>query len=1280
MNQENKKTNKLNKITAPFHTFIDEEMQKKSLTADPEILAILLQKENWEKDNTIRKTETEIKNRVQNWVMYDPEKDKVVYTGLELVKYEVKNGVVNSYHSFVKNVVRFKVFKALLGTNYDQIIKGASRGRATNMPEVIIENVYYWPKYFKAYGVSGITDYLLNVLDYRRVFQLSFYFVIIGGVFSKAAYLLNVEKNQPRRFLPLQDFTVAAKSTIEQTSLLKGKLGKRVLAGTDSPLLHYFSHDELTNIQQRTKFSGKIDGYPFSGVKPEISKDIEENFDDDLDNFNDDSVIPSRIAEKYPTAPMYELFNSEITQEMGGIKKAASITNYADLEQLVETKQLSANDIFAPPGFNKNNKSAKTKKTSFVPKRLTFFRSGLVKNIYPNHFSSGPFQDWNVDQSQLIMPGVEISSISPMLEPELHAIKPSQIRDASLSLNSDKLMGHYLSNSQIFDEFPKRNPSDNQNWMIDPDDEEVWEDTFNSMATRTLGLKLSDEDELEEHLTTNFTSTVTTDLPYNRDPDSISSTKSIIRLMGDPDDKIVTESDLLSIALPTVFLWYMAYNLYRFRLHFIYDVRKKPLPVLYNRLDHYGRLRNKVQLKEVMGINGSREKLEKLFSALQRARGMGIYIPTVILSAWESTFGALIPSSLDQWVVKQRNQISMLTNQTKIDPTQFANREPSLSENIFNLNDSSSTFEPRFKLLKSTIQKEQQKLNKLEQGNVEYKIQTQLKTTAEKLAALSKFVMPKEKVEETFSLKNFIKFNLKNLLFIENELSNVPVIAAFKPGRYALNDLPKGMLLVGDPGNGRSFLARAIASETRLPFFKTESNRFIDPKFGVLRLMALFRRVRNQAPGVLFIRDIDLITVDRERTNSPELIQLTTQFLICFDGYYIGSESRPTKRKIFTLGSVSDLRKMDPACLRSGRFEWIVNLRKPVLGERKFLLQNKATKSRLKLENDIAWNYFDLMTDGFTHAEVVSLINSSSLQAIRTNTLIHTNSSLNDALRNIFTLRDNKTVNPTIDEGFFNKLHHNGLIKPDVANFENLEANGIVPFKTKCIHLLASVKNWQTATGTIKTPPVVTMQNIGVNVQKPTDEYSQRLMNELLGLLAESAFLKQLRRCGSMNTFVTQTSYCENLAKQLNGTFAEGCETYRLERTIVNFQEAQNALSSLAATSNWQTGDSLYLNDLRHRTKLLGKWYRSRMFYELETYERVSGISKKSVMSASMVRLKERIIGRLYEFTQQQPTPYSVTPTICGTYGTRDFKTNVKRPEVGSVTQVSNEFLQIHVK
>jgi SpoVK/Ycf46/Vps4 family AAA+-type ATPase len=122
----------------------------------------------------------------------------------------------------------------------------------------------------------------------------------------------------------------------------------------------------------------------------------------------------------------------------------------------------------------------------------------------------------------------------------------------------------------------------------------------------------------------------------------------------------------------------------------------------------------------------------------------------------------------------------------------------------------------------------------------------------------------------------------------------------------------------------------------------------MDPKFGVMRLMSLFRRVRNEAPGILYIRDLDLITVDRERTNSPELIQLTTQFLICFDGYYIGSETRPTQRKIFTLGSVSDLRRMDPACLRSGRFEWIVNLRKPTLGERKFLFLNNASKGPVK--------------------------------------------------------------------------------------------------------------------------------------------------------------------------------------------------------------------------------------------------------------------------------------------------------------------------------------------
>ena len=1277
MNQENKETNKLNKVNVPFHKFIYEEVTAKSIAANQDLLAILLEQESWKQEDTNFKTETEIKNRVQNWVMYDPEKDKVVYTGLQLVKHELKNGAVNSYHFFVKNVVRFKVFKALLGGNYDQVIKAASRGRATNMPEVIIENVHYWPKYFKAYGVSGITNYLLRVLDYRRVFQLSFYFIIIGGVFAKAAYLLNVEKNQPTRFLPLQDFTVVPKSPIEQTALLKGKLGKRVAAGTDSPLLNYFSHAELTNIQQRTKLSGKMDGYPFSGVQPELSTDTDKNVDHDLDNYSDDSVIPSNIAAKYPTAPMYELFNSEITEEMNGIKQAANLTNYADLEQLLETSQVTPNEIFTTPTFTKNTKTVNNTNGSFVPKRFSFFRPGLVKNIYPNHFSNGPYQTWDATQSQLIIPGVEISNIHSMFEPELSAIKPVQIRNANLALSSDKLMGHYLSSSQTFVENSNQINHTSEDNFVDYDEEDVWEETLDTMATRSLGLKLDVEDELEETLTNNFTSTATTDLPYNTDPDSISGTKSLIRFMSDPEDQILKERDLLSIALPTVFLWYMAYNLYRFRLHFIYDIRTKPLPVLYNRLDHSGRLPGKVRLQEVMGINGSRETFEKLFSALQRARGMGIYTPTVLISAWESTFGALIPASVDQWIVKRNNQIRMMARPVKTESSPITMPRSNLSETLFSRNEVTSTFEPRFKLLKAAIQNEQQKL---EHGNDAYKIEKQLKKSVDKIVPFKNFSISKEKLEKALSLKYLIKLSLKTLLFIENELSNVPLMAALNPGRYALNDLPKGMLLVGEPGNGRSFLARAIASETRLPFFKTESNRFIDPKFGVLRLMALFRRVRNQAPGVLFIRDIDLITVDRERTNSPELIQLTTQFLICFDGYYIGSESRPTKRKIFTLGSVSNLRKMDPACLRSGRFEWVVNLRKPVRGERKFLLQNKAAKSRVKVETDIAWNYFDLMTDGFTNAEVVSLINSSSLQAIRTNTLVHTNTSLNSALCNIFALRENKTINPLVDESFFNQLHRNGLLNPKTSTYKTFEATGMVPFKTKCIHLLANVKNWQTTEEMDNTIPVLKMKNIGINVQQPTEDYSQRLMSELLGLLAENAFLKQLRRCGPANTFVTQTSYCDNIAKQLNGTFAEGCETYRLERTLVTLQETQHALNSLAMSSNWQTVNSFYLKDLRTRTKLLSQWYRNRMFYELETHARVSGVYKKSVMSASTVRFKKRIIGRLYEFTKQQSTTYSVTPTICGSYGTRDFKTNVKRPEVEPVKQMSREFLQLNVK
>ena len=1316
MNQENKETNKLRKVNIPFHEFIQEEVKQKSIPANSEILTILLTRESWEEENIYPETEEEVKQRVQNWVMYDPEKDKPVYTQMELMKYKATNGVVNSYQWFIKNIVRFKVFKAILGRHYDDVVKFASRGRAKNMPEVILVNIDYLPKYFRAYGLSGLWNYCLHILDYRRIFQLGFYIVTMGGVLAKATYLLHVEKNQPKRFLPTQDFAVIAKAPFEQGLLLKGKFGRRVEQTLGDPLIKNLNHTDLTRIVKRTDLSPTMDGYPFAGLEPEMTKasriyvprrDAEleflKEFDqqiEECDNFIDDTTV-SKMAEKYPTATIYELMNAKVSQKIQKIKEAVNLTNKANFENLIEEEsELEGTNFsqkYLAPAFKRLEERYEPKLTTDqdAPTLDSFLEPELVKNIFRDNFTTGPYQDWNTDQAKLVTPSVEISTLNPLFEWERHALKGGQIHDAYNSLKSDKLMGHYLSTTQLKTEDSGPKPTGPKQSEGSTETENLWEDAFATMQEKSLRL-ISQLDPqspyvLEDYLPELFTTTATVDLPFAHDPESWNGPKALIRISENPSKQIEKEFDLFSVFLPTVFLWYVGYNLYRFRMYFIYNVRKKPVPVLYTRFDHYGRLRNRIGLPEVMGVDGSLETLEKLFAALQRARGMGIYIPTVILSAWESTLSPFIPATVDHWFILQREKIKNFIASEKTKKLNFASREPSLSENVFALNDPKSTFAPRFNFLKSLIAYENEQLLTLEKKKSTNltlvnkpressgtNIQNEAKVN--QMALLNPIIGGLKSTQALFSIKNLLKFSLKTVLWIETELSNMPLAAALKPGRYGLNDLPKGMLLVGEPGNGRSFLARAIASESRLPFFKTESTRFIDPKFGVLRLMALFRRVRNQAPGILFIRDIDLITIDRERTNSPELIQLTTQFLICFDGYYIGSETRPTQRKVFTLGSVSNLSKMDPACLRSGRFEWIINLRNPAVGERKFLLKNKATKSGLKIESTMAWNYFDVMTEGFTNAEVVSLVNTSSLKGILNKTLVHTNNSFNEALRGVFLLRENQNLKATVDEGFFNKLHQAELLKGKVSSFETLEAIGVVPFKTKCIHLLTSLKNWENPKKNMKTPGVLTMQNLGINVQQAPIEYSHRLMNELLELLAEGAFLKQLRRCSPPHTFVTQTSYCENLSKQLNITFAEGCETYRLERTTAELKEARKVLTTLAATSNWQSVNSLYLKDLRMRTNLLSRWYRNRTFYELETYDRVRGVEKKTLMSASMVRLKERIIGRLYEYSKHYSTPYSVIPTIRGTYGTRDFKMNVRRPAVAPVSQTSRELLEMYVK
>jgi len=1104
MNQENK----------DFQTFnqdVGDQVNK-------EILKVFLTAEDWETNTGLSgQSPEDLRNRVENWVQYTPQtKSQLDRKGI--IRFQVIESGKQIQLVFLQSLYQFSIFQAIFGNHSATLLKKFSRGRSTTLLGTIDWMLHYWPQAFKAYGFSGVQTKCLEILDYRRVFQLALLLGTVGAGFTRFA---SIQSSTSSSWLRPKEWTLASKDSSEQRLLLKQAFGKRADQMTDLPLIQHLDHFDFTQIKPRAKTFTEIKGYPFVGIQPQT-----------LD------------ASKYPASPLYESYLP--SESLEGIKFAATATNKQRLHNLVQTGLIPPNtEAFQLEPVKKS-------KNQGIP------RTSALKKFYPGAVLAGPVK--------LEARGLEFSDLQSLFDADFQKDQLLELRQEQTKKTIDSTLGKYLSSQVEMEKGP-----------LLKTEQEVWA------------------------LLNQF-----------RSFDEPGEGKNRVQKFGqDPLEEKFADLEVLSALLPSLFVWYAAYNLYRFRLHFIYDVRKKPAPVLYTRHDHFGRLGRKVAMHEVIGLDGSAETIEKLFAALQRARGLGIYIPTVLHTIWETSLGRFIPLGAVKLFSSASHVLAVPQARAA---TTFANREGLLAEKLLVFHDEKIGFDPRFQFVKNFIK-------------------TQLKDLGQA-----------QKVEA--GLKGLLKWKVKALYLLERELSNAPIVAALNPGRYSLNTLPKGMLLVGEPGNGRSFLARALASETRVPFFKTESNRFIDPKFGVIRLMSLFRRVRNEAPGLLYIRDIDLITVDRERTTSPEFIQLTTQFLICFDGYSLGSESRPTQRKIFTLGSVSNLSRMDPACLRSGRFEWIINLRKPILGEREFLLKTKTSQSQLPLESPVAWNYFGLMTEGFTNAEVVSLVNTSTLKAIQTQTFVHTQESFSQAFQAISLLGNVapdlgpiKKVGPKTGETFFERLHQNQLLSRSPGEH----------FQTKSIHLLKSIKNWQPF-GNVS---VLEMQNLGLKPPAKALPYSQKLLTELVDFLAEEAFLKQLRSRSPRPSFATQTSYCDKLTQTLNQTFLEGCDLYQLE----------SGKKSLKNLVNWENLGKTGFVDLTKRSNLLSGWYKARVFSQLKL--------------GTEEGLKTKLEKRLRELPLQYRTEYAVFGTVRGTYGTRGFQTRLQRPTTGPVSQVSRDFLEL---
>ena len=205
--------------------------------------------------------------------------------------------------------------------------------------------------------------------------------------------------------------------------------------------------------------------------------------------------------------------------------------------------------------------------------------------------------------------------------------------------------------------------------------------------------------------------------------------------------------------------------------------------------------------------------------------------------------------------------------------------------------------------------------------------------------------------------------------------------------------IPKGVLLVGDPGTGKTLLARAVAGEAGVPFFSISGSDFVEMFVGVgaSRVRDLFRQARDKAPCIIFIDEIDALAKSRANgfSSNDEREQTLNQLLVEMDGF-------DNDKGLIVLAATNRVDVLDPAILRPGRFDRQVPVEKPDVKGREEVLRIHA--KNVKLDDDVDFSSIAHGTTGFAGADLANVVNEAALLAVRNGRKKVTMEDFNDAI------------------------------------------------------------------------------------------------------------------------------------------------------------------------------------------------------------------------------------------------------------------------------------------